>query len=71
MKFSYSNHYHHDRKACTIGASMVDILNAGVECGECVMISLLYTDDIVLLAHDEGSLKSLLDAVENGVKNGA
>ena len=46
---------------------LVDTLkrtNAGIECGDCVVTSLLYADDIVLLAPDEGSLQSLLNAVE-------
>lgn len=46
---------------------LVDCLkekNCGVMCGDCSVASLLYADDIVLLAPDEQSLQSLLDAVE-------
>ena len=50
---------------------LIDILkraNAGVECGECAVTSLLYADDIVLLAPDEVSLQLLFDAVEEWCK---
>ena len=38
--------------------------NAGVVCGECVVSSSLYADDIVLLAPDEESLQAQIKVVE-------
>ena len=38
--------------------------NVGTVCGECIVSSLLYADDIVLLAPNEESLEVLIKVVE-------
>ena len=44
------------------------VTERGTVCGECVVSSLLYADDIVLLAPDEESLQVLIKTVEKWCK---
>ena len=42
--------------------------NVGTTCGDCIISSLLYADDIVLLAPDEESLQVQIKVVEEWCK---